>query len=349
MKRLDRYIGNEVISATLLVLFVFVGLEFFIEVSSQVGSVSRHGFTFWKMLLYVCMRMPAILYILFPIIAFIGCLVGLGRLAVGSELTIMRSVGMSISRITRSVVISSLVLIVAMTFIGEIVAPRLQMASELLKAVTKSPQISYDVWLKHGNVFIHVDAISWPDHLKNVSEFEFNGQKLVRYAFSKKGIKSAGKWRLVDGIEKNIQSDGVHSVYFHNRPIDFQFAQDSVKSYAAGSLNGSVRDIWKIIHYKKLSGLSSDLYGYIFWQRMIQPLTTILMICLGVPFVFGSLRSASASMRLVVGISVGVVFYMLNRFFGPVTLIYQFPPILSAAAPTFLFALFYIYLFRRLA
>ena len=85
-----------------------------------------------------------------------------------------------------------------------------------------------------------------------------------------------------------------------------------------------------------------------FWTRMLQPLTTVIMICLGVPFIFGSLRSASMSSRILTGIIIGFVFYMLNQFLGPIALVYQWPSWTAGALPTLLFLVIYALLFSKI-
>jgi len=75
-----------------------------------------------------------------------------------------------------------------------------------------------------------------------------------------------------------------------------------------------------------------------FWQRLFQPLATLVMICLAVPFIFGPLRTGTMGLRILSGVIVGFGFYILNQFFGPFSMVYQFPPLLAAGLPTLLFA-----------
>ena len=44
---------------------------------------------------------------------------------------------------------------------------------------------------------------------------------------------------------------------------------------------------------------------------------------------------------------IGFLFYMLNQLFGPITLVYQFPPLLAAIIPTFLFLFITMILLAR--
>jgi lipopolysaccharide export system permease protein len=71
------------------------------------------------------------------------------------------------------------------------------------------------------------------------------------------------------------------------------------------------------------------------------------MIILAVPFVFGPLRSVTMGLRMVIGIVLGFCFYILNQFVGPISIVYQIPPIIAAFFPTFLFALIGVFLVRR--
>ena len=62
------------------------------------------------------------------------------------------------------------------------------------------------------------------------------------------------------------------------------------------------------------------------------------MMLLAIPFIFGPLREVSMGVRMVSGVAVGFCFYLLNQFFGPISLVYQFSPILAALLPTLVFA-----------
>ena len=87
----------------------------------------------------------------------------------------------------------------------------------------------------------------------------------------------------------------------------------------------SIVQIWRNIWYRKAAGLAVNQFEFSFWQRLFQPLTTVLMICLGIPFIFGSLRTASMGSRVLLGVVVGFCFYIMNHFFGPITMVYRRP------------------------
>jgi len=72
------------------------------------------------------------------------------------------------------------------------------------------------------------------------------------------------------------------------------------------------------------------------------------MINLSVLFVFGALRSVTMGLRILMGVVLGFSFYMFNQLFGPISLVYQFPPVLAAATPILIFLVIFIVLLIRM-
>lgn len=353
MHILNRYIRNIVISSTIVVVLVLVGVECFAQLVGELPYVGSHEYTVAKMLEYILMELPAVLYMAFPIAAFIGCLIGLGRLANGSELTVMRANGVSIAQITWSVVKAALIMVVLVTLIGECVAPRLQVDADLMKAhaldKTSRLEAQDHIWLHHNNNYIYISDVESPTQISDINEFKFNGQQLVEMIYAQSANKIGLRWQLHHVLATVLRGD--HTQIFKHRLgwLNFNFTPNKLHEFKSMTLQGSLVYLWGVVKLRKAAGLVATLFELTFWQRAIQPITTLVMICLGIPFIFGSLRSVSTTVRLVTGIAVGILFYMLNRFFGPITLLYQFPPVLAALCPTLLFLAIYAYMLRRIS
>ena len=109
----------------------------------------------------------------------------------------------------------------------------------------------------------------------------------------------------------------------------------------------TLRELNRYIREQKLNHQNVHNYQFAFLQRIIQPLTTMVMMILAIPFIFGPLRSSTMGSKLLVGAAVGFGFHILSRFFGPLSTVFQLPPELAALGPTVLFALLGLYLMRR--
>jgi lipopolysaccharide export system permease protein len=109
----------------------------------------------------------------------------------------------------------------------------------------------------------------------------------------------------------------------------------------------TLHELNRYIREQKRSHQNVHTYQFAFLQRIVQPFTTMVMMVLAIPFIFGPLRSSTMGSKLLVGAAVGFGFHILSRFFGPVSTVFQLPPALAALGPTVIFAVLGVYLMRR--
>jgi lipopolysaccharide export system permease protein len=106
-------------------------------------------------------------------------------------------------------------------------------------------------------------------------------------------------------------------------------------------------DLWRYIDYLQKNGQTSISYEVAFWGKLTTPLVTVVMLFLSIPFVFGSLRSVGVGQRIFVGAMLGIVFYLLNRVFSYMAVVYSLPGMFSAFLPLVLFFALAIWMLRR--
>jgi len=123
VKKIDRYIGQSVLSGVLLVLTTLVGLFAFFSFIEEVDDIGKHNYGLWQAIEYVLLEIPQNIYDLFPTASLLGSLIGLGLLANNNELTVLRAAGVSIGRITIAVLKMSLLLTIISMLIGETLGP----------------------------------------------------------------------------------------------------------------------------------------------------------------------------------------------------------------------------------
>ena len=353
MHILNRYIGFHVIWSTAVVVFVLIGIESFMEFVGQLSDIGVGNYGVLHAFLFVPLQLPTDLYELFPMAGFLGSLIGLGRLASTSQLIVMRAAGVSIVQIAWSVVKAAILMIIVVTVIGEWVAPHWQNEAIHLKEVAMGKQkrnIQLEsVWLHRGNSYINIAAVSAASMLWNISRFDFDKEnQLKRMVYAVSGKKTNRGWRIYHVNETVFNGNKVSTRLIPAEPLGVEFEPKLLKQAKEDVDQESVFTLFHNILYRKKTGLVTSQYQYAFWKRVIQPITTIVMICLGIPFIFGSLRCSSMGFRTMMGVIIGFGFYMLNQFFGPITLVYQFPPLLAAALPTVLFLIAYAILLKRI-
>jgi len=343
VKRLNQYIARAVMSSTALVLFVLLGLEMFIELVKELGDVGTGNYGVLQALVYVLLFIPQDAYQLFPMAALLGGLIGLGRLATTSELIVMRAAGVSKSQITWSVIKVALLMILVITLIGEYVAPAaVKFANQQKAAAVSSGQAlhtTHGTWIRDGNNFIHIDMVSANKIVNNITRYQFNDKhQLILASFAKQGVYTQNQWVFTDIDQSQIYFDHVVSKHIAQQIWNISFNPRLLSFGQVEPDQESTQKLYRLIKYRKQSGLQSNEFQYAFWKRVLQPLTTLVMVCLAVSFIFGPLRSVTLGLRVVSGVILGFGFYTLNEFFGPFSMVYQFPPFTAALLPTLLFA-----------
>jgi lipopolysaccharide export system permease protein len=345
MKLLNRYIGRSILITTLGAVLVFLGLQFFIALLSELTDIGSGNYTLWQALVYVILATPSQFYMLFPMVALLGALIGLGLLASTNELLVMRSSGVSITRIALAVMGVAVIIMLVVTFIGEGVGPYLQQKADMRKdSLQNSGQAlvtQRGIWMRQGRQFIHIDAVITPSHLNGVTVYQFNQQHRLISASTAKHVNYEDKqWVMYDVAESLISDTRIQSKRIKKLPWHVKISPTMFNITALDDPNEmNLVELWQNIEFRSENGLSTSGYQLNFWKRIYQPLATLVMIFLAIPFVFGSLRSKTMGFRLMLGIIVGLAFYLANQFLGQLSLVLQIPAYFAALSPIVIFFL----------
>jgi len=352
MKHLDKYIGMTVIKTILLVLFAMIGLQIFIGIVSELGDVGKGDYILSDAFIVVLLELPHRIYTLFPMLALLGGVIGLGYLASHSELIVFQASGVSKARIAIAVLKAALVMVIVVTFLGEVVAPPTEHFARTKKAVAKSAgktlKTKQGTWVRDGNDFINIQALLPGDRLEGISRYRFDdNHKLTVTSFAKFAKYENEQWVMQDVAESYFSNAKVSAKHIEEQTWDMKIQPDLLGISVDEPDEMSMAKLEKYIHYLKENSLQSGEYDLAFWQRIFQPLATLVMVLVALPFVFGALRSITMGTRILMGFIMGFSFHILNQFFGPMSLVMQVPPVLGAFIPVFLFSLFGVFLFWR--
>ena len=352
MKLLDRYIAKTVLASIALVTLMLAGLQLFMLFVSQLGDVGKADYGIVQASLFVLLQMPYQVYLFFPMASLLGCLIGLGILANHSELVVMRAAGMSIGQVTLAVLKAALLVIVVVTFLGEMVVPKLAYVAndQKMQALSggQTLRTARGVWLRYQHDFIAVGTIFSSNQLKQVYQFRFDEHHRLRLARKIEEIDYInGEWQA-HGIAETILLDGQTQA----RHIDAMTWDVSLKPTILLVSNSapdemSLHELRRYLHEQKRSHQMSYNHQLTYFQRLIQPLTTVVMMVLAIPFIFGPLRSSTMGSKFMAGAALGFCFQLINRFFGPISQLFQWPPEIAAFGPTCIFALLGLYLMHR--
>jgi lipopolysaccharide export system permease protein len=343
MKILHRHILTTVITMTAFVVMVIFGLLAFIGFINEIRELGTGQYGAWQAFVFVITSLPHDFYPLFPAAVLIGCLIGLGRLAAYSELIVMRASGVSKTQITLCVIRATILMLIFATALGEWAGPMLKNYAIHYKIKAKTgnelSEAKSGVWVRDGQNFLHIGEVTASGELEDVIRYEFSGQHLVSASHADKGERHKGRWIFQNVSVSMFSPNAIIIQHFPNQqwPVSLDPKLISALDININS-QPTLKQLYRYISYMKSMGLSSRSYEFDLWKRIFQPLATLVMIGLGVPFIFGPLRTVTMGLRILIGVVIGFVFYTFNAFLGPFSLVYQVPPLWAAASPVLLFA-----------
>jgi len=377
MSILQRYFAVSILQAVAFVLLAFLALLAFMDLTGELPSIGKNGYAIQYAALYTLALVPSHVYEVMPVAALIGTIYAMAQFASSSEFTIMRASSMS-TRMAAGMVFRVGIVLVVITFIfGELVVPRTGPLAEKIKLTGRGTTISGDfrsgLWTKDivkseglsGNVlgsrFFNVREVRPDGQLFDVKLYEFdNSFRLRSLITAKRGtFQGNNTWRLyevtenrftnpallVEGAVANLQNNfGQESSAIATVPMP---TLDLISEITPKILQVSRRDPERMsanelrVYTRHLqeNRQETERFKIAFWKKLIDPLAIFVLMALALPFAYLHTRSGGVSLKIFVGIMIGVGFILLNTLFSHLGVLTTWPAFLTAVAPSALFLL----------
>lgn len=356
MKLIDRYLASAIAISTLLVLAVLMALFSFIQFVDTLGDVGKANFQLADAVRYVLLSLPRQGYEVFPMAALLGTTLGLSALAADSELVAMRAAGVSVLRIVAAAMKVGLLLAVVAVLVGEYLVPVTERIAEQGRAAALKVRIKQQkdlgLWLRDGATYVHVGEVLPDLSLLRVDIYEFDaGDRLVRHVRAARGSynndNNDARWQLADVRESAIDVQQVTTRRVRLQDWPTGLTPDLFKVFTVRPEALSVPQLYQYMRHLDQNRQNTGPYALAFWQKLVSPFSTVVMMVVAIPFVFGLQRSGGVGARLFSGIVLGLAFFVVSRGFGYFGLLYGVPAVLGATLPTLLFFGFALVMLRR--
>jgi lipopolysaccharide export system permease protein len=81
----------------------------------------------------------------------------------------------------------------------------------------------------------------------------------------------------------------------------------------------------------------TERFKIAFWKKLVDPLAIFVLMLLALPFAYLHTRSGGVSLKIFIGIMIGVSFILINSLFSHIGLLSTWPAFITAIAPSLLF------------
>ena len=350
MRILDIYVARHVMGGTALVLAVLLALAAVITLVDELGSIGRGSYGIGAAIEFMLLTLPRQAFALFPLAAVVGALIGLGTLAVSSELAVIRAAGVSIGRIVGSVLKGALVLVAVAILFGEVVVPWCEPLAQARRAAAleDSPERRNGYWIRDGHRFVNVVRLRPGHRVEDMFIYEVDAAGALRSATHAARARYRDTEWVLESVRRSDVSTSAVTVRDTPRevwkagfgPEFLEFASVRLESLSGFALA-------RYIDYLEKNRLDTAAHELALWNKIVYPLATAVMIVLAVPLVLGRLGGAGLGQRILAGCLIAVTFHVVNEISGKVGIVYGLSPLLSAFAPTLTFLAAGTWMLRR--
>ncbi len=365
MRVLRRYFASEIYRSVLFVLVAFLALFSFFDMMGEVRAV--HGpYRIEHAFLYVTLGLPAYAYELMPIAALIGTIYVMAQFAARSEFTVMRASSLSMMGSIRLLLRIAVVLAVLTFVLGEFIAPRCSEFRETFKRRIEGAAISSEfrsgMWAKDvlrdpvtreqiGSRFLNARKVEPDGVLRNLKVYEFDRSMNMLGMLSATEARYAGdgKWQLINVDELRLkpvtspaerkQPTVTERRKFESSTMSSEITPQIMAVLVVEPNKMSAFDLALFSRHLEENKQRTEQYDIALWSKVLYPFAVFVMMAVALPFAYLHVRSGGLSLKIFIGIMIGVSFQLINSLFSHIGLLNTWPPVATAAMPSVLFLL----------
>ncbi|MDD4981023.1 MAG: LptF/LptG family permease [Candidatus Omnitrophica bacterium] len=329
MRILDRYILKSVLSLFFQCLFTFLFLYVIIDIFSHLDEILKQQVNISILGQYYLAYLPIIFVQVSPIACLLSTLYTFGTLNRNNEMIAMRSAGLSIPQIIKTALIFGLIVSACVFWVNDKFVPasmslteriKKEMESGTRKAKEKEHEVITNLsmyGLKNRLFFVNKFSLA-ANTMEGIIILEHDEkQNITKKIVANKGAYKDGLWRFYQSITYNFDEN----VQIKEEPQYMEEEIMNIPETPHDFLNQMLQPDYMTIsqldnYMRRLStsgattvirNLKVDLY-----QRFTFPLTSIMIMLLGIPFSVMMKKRATGLSSVGLSLILGFLYYVLN-------------------------------------
>jgi LPS export ABC transporter permease LptG/LPS export ABC transporter permease LptF len=362
---LDDYVMREYATNFSIVLFSFTTLFLIFTFFELIGPIFHNRTPLITVGEYLINLIPFILYNVTPLCALVAVLVTFGTLNRTSELTAMKSSGVSLYRIIAPVLFVTLLISAGLFVFDEFYLPAANRRQEALLSIIKDkPAQTFSrpdrQWIsgqtnsagEPTRIFYYQYFNAEKDSFDNLTVFEFDPAtfNLHRriFATSASWDPRVNNWVFINGWQRTFSGDSIATYQpftvstfpeIREQPIYFKKEYVPSQEMSYNELSAYIEDL-------KQSGFDTKRLSVQLDKKIAYPLITLVMAILAIPFALSMGKKGSLT-GIATAIGLAITYYVVTLVFESLGNVNTLPAVLAAWTPDILFGITGAYLLLR--
>jgi LPS export ABC transporter permease LptG/LPS export ABC transporter permease LptF len=362
---LDDYVMREYATNFAIVLFSFSTLFIIFTFFELIGDIFRNRTPLITVGEYLINLIPYILYNVTPLCALVAVLVTFGTLSRTSELTAMKSSGISLYRIITPVLVVTIAISAGLFVFDELYLPAANRRQEALRSVIKNkPAQTFSrpdrQWISGqtnnsgdpARIFYYQYFNAETDRFANLTVFEFDPTTFTLqrriFAVSARWDPAVNNWVFDNGWQRTFSGETIASYQpftvaafpeIKEQPSYFKKEYIPSQEMSYNELSNYIADL-------KQSGFDTKRLNVQLDKKIAYPLITLVMAVLAIPFALSMGKKGSLT-GIAVAIALAIMYSVVALIFESLGNVNILPAVLAAWTPDLLFGITGAYLLLR--
>ena len=204
--------------------------------------------------------------------------------------------------------------------------------------------------MRDSKSYVNIGEVLPDLTLLNIKVFEFDENRQLRSLVRAKEGAFQGDFWVMEKVRQTLVDLEGDTEVIRTRAAkwDTEVSPQILSVFLIKPEQLSFFQLSRYISHLAENQQKTDPYELAFWNKIMLPLSTAVMVVLAIPFVFTNVRSGTMGRNLFVGIMLGIGFYVVNKGFGYVVLANGLSPLLGATIPVVAFLLIALVMLRRI-
>jgi lipopolysaccharide export system permease protein len=365
MRILDRYILKSVVKIFISCIFIFIFLYIIIDILTNLEDIIRHQVNLQLLIRYYLSFLPIMFVQVAPFASLLSTLYTFAKLNHNNEIIAMRSSGLSIFQISKTVITFGLVISLFIFWVNDRFVPlsllltqkiRIEMAEKANKGKEKKKEVIVNLsmyGLKNRLFFIN-KFLPDTDTMEGITILEHDEQQnITKKIVANKGAYVDNSWKFYQCITYSFDKNGQiidepqyeeeEIMAIPETPRDFITHRQHPDFMTIAQLQDYIWKFSKSGASTVIRNLKVEVY-----KRYASPFTNFFIIILGLPFSFLMRRRATGMSSIGLSIVVGFLYYILNAVSIALGRGGVLAPLLAASLSHIVALLFSLYLISNL-
>ena len=351
MSIIGRYLAATWLRMFLLCQGGFLAVYLILDFMEKLARFSKSGASIVAILQFFLFKIPEILGQTMPFAVLMATLLSLGMLSRSSELTALRSCGLSIPRIVTPILLLGLFCSCLLLINAEFVVPRSYHQMEIIEKVVIRKQGIHtffrlnNIWFRSNNLILQAKVFEPATRtLKGVTVWQLSpDMQPVRRMDAEQAVFGQGGWELLQVRTRSFVGQGGLTVS-DRLPVQLSLKVDDLRILDNNADNFSYRKLRDYAVSLEKGGYAAGRYRTMMHAKLALPFAAFVMVVLGIPFALKTGRTSGVAIGIGTGVAIGFAYFIINAAVQSYGRSGVLPPMVAAWGANLIFVLTGIWL-----